>query len=136
MMIDISSLKSSRNNLVAYENNLRVFLRNNQITLTLKKISGQGQTDLTLEKDISKLEAIVEQLESEVTNVASNAFYQLLSRVTIDFLQITNSLAETKIQILRPNQNLIISNLHSKQQGREEYHLANTHSVVEYFLQF
>ena len=68
-------------------------------------MSGQKQANQNLEQDIQNLEAIIQQLESEITNVKNTVHCQSLRRVTINFLQIIKSRAESKIQTLRQNQN-------------------------------
>ena len=64
-------------------------------------MSGQKQTNQSLEQDIQNLKAIILQLESEIRNVEKNVHCQSLRRVTINFLQIIKSRAESKIQTLR-----------------------------------
>ena len=56
-------------------------------------MSGQEQTNQSLEHDIQNLENIIEQLEFEIRNVQSDLSYQVLHRVNIDFLQIFKSRA-------------------------------------------
>ena len=68
-------------------------------------MSEQEQTNQSLERDIQNLEAIIQQLESEIRNVENTVHCQSLRRVTINFLQIIKSRAESKIQTLRQNQN-------------------------------
>ena len=64
-------------------------------------MSEQEQTNQSLEQDIQNLEAIIHQLESEIRNVENTVHCQSLRRVTINFLQIIKSRAESKIQTLR-----------------------------------
>ena len=67
-------------------------------------MSGQEQIDQNTDQKIQNLETIIQQLESEIRNVENMIECQVLKRVTINFLQILKSRAETKIQALRQNQ--------------------------------
>ena len=67
-------------------------------------MSGQEQIDQNTDQEIQNLETIIQQLESEIRNVENTIECQVLKRVTINFLQILKSRAETKIQALRQNQ--------------------------------
>ena len=67
-------------------------------------MSGQEQIDQNTDQEIQNLETIIQQLESEIRNVENTIECQVLKRVTINFLQILISRAETKIQALRQNQ--------------------------------
>ena len=68
-------------------------------------MSGQEQIDQYTDQEIQNLETIIQQLESEIRNVEKIIECQALKRVTINFLQILKSRANTKIQALRENQN-------------------------------
>ena len=67
-------------------------------------MSGQEQIDQNTDLENQNLETIIQQLESEIRNVENTIECQVLKRVTINFLQILKSRAETKIQALRQNQ--------------------------------
>ena len=67
-------------------------------------MSGQEQINQNTDQEIQNLETIIQQLESEIRNVENTIECQVLKRVTINFLQILKSRAETKIQALRQNQ--------------------------------
>ena len=51
-------------------------------------MSEQEQSNQSSERDIKNLEAIIQQLESEIRNVENNVHCQSLRRVTINFQQI------------------------------------------------
>lgn len=51
-------------------------------------MSEQEQTNQSLEQDTHNLEAIIQQLESEIRNVEDTLHCQSLRIVTINFLQI------------------------------------------------
>ena len=68
-------------------------------------MSGQEQIDQNTDLEIQNLETIIQQLESEIRNVENTIECQTLKRVTINFLQILKSRANTKIQALRESQN-------------------------------
>ena len=68
-------------------------------------MSGKVQIDKNTDQEIQNLETIIQQLESEIRNVENTIECQALKRVTINFLQILKSRANTKIQALRENQN-------------------------------
>ena len=67
-------------------------------------MSGQEQINQSTDQEIQNLEAIIQQLESEMRNVETTIECQTLKRVTINFLQILKSRANAKIQALRENQ--------------------------------
>ena len=68
-------------------------------------MSGQEQINQSTDQEIQNLETIIQQLESEIRNVENTIECQTLKRVTINFLQILKSRANTKIQALRESQN-------------------------------
>ena len=67
-------------------------------------MSGQEQIDQNTDQEIQNLETIIQQLESEIRNVENTIECQVLKRLTINFLQILKSRANTKILALRQNQ--------------------------------
>ena len=73
-------------------------------------MSGQEQINQSTNQEIQNLETIIQQLESEIRNVENTIEYQVLKRVTINFLQILKTRANAKIQALRQNQNTGTSN--------------------------
>ena len=73
-------------------------------------MSGQEQINQSTDQEIQNLEAIIQQLESEMRNVETTIECQTLKRVTMNFLQILKSRANAKIQALRQTQNTGTSN--------------------------
>ena len=67
-------------------------------------MSEQEQINQSTDQEIQNLETIIQQLESEIRNVENTISCQVLKRVTINFLHILKSRAETKIQTLREKQ--------------------------------
>ena len=66
-------------------------------------MSGQGQTNIS--QEIQALETMIQQLDSEMRNIEASIECETLKRITLRFLQVLKDRAETKIRLLRENQN-------------------------------
>jgi len=96
-------------------------------------MSGQEQIDQNTNQKIQNLETIVQQLESDIRNVENTIECQVLKRVTINFLQILKSRAETKIQALRQKKKLTKSKLTTNAKTPERL-ISNTGSSKSIWL--
>ena len=66
-------------------------------------MSGRGQTNIN--QEIQALETMIQQLDSEMMNIEATIECETLKRITMRFLQVLKDRAETKIRLLRENQN-------------------------------
>ena len=66
-------------------------------------MSGRGQTNIS--QEIEALETMIHQLDSEMRNIEATIECETLKRITMRFLQFLKDRAETKIRLLRENQN-------------------------------
>ena len=66
-------------------------------------MSGRGQTNIS--QEIQALETMMQQLDSEMMNIEATIECETLKRITMRFLQVLKDRAETKIRLLRENQN-------------------------------
>ena len=66
-------------------------------------MSGQGQSNIG--QEIHALETMIQQLDSEITNIEATIECETLKRITMRFQQVLRQRTETKIRLLRENQN-------------------------------
>ena len=66
-------------------------------------MSEQGQANIN--QEIQALETMIQQVDSEILNIEATIECEVLKRVTIRFLQAPRQRAESKIRLLRENQN-------------------------------
>ena len=66
-------------------------------------MSGQEQTNIS--QEMQAYETMIQQLDSEIMNIEATIECETLKRITIRFLQVLRQRAETKIRLLRENQN-------------------------------
>ena len=66
-------------------------------------MSEQGQTNIS--QEIQALDTMIQQLDSEMRNIEASIEFETLKRITLRFLQVLKDRAETKIRLLRENQN-------------------------------
>ena len=77
----------------------------NQNRIIRNRMPVQEQTNQIPHQEMQVLETIKQRLDSEIRYVENTIECQKLNRVTVKFLQVIESRAEAKIQLLRRNQN-------------------------------
>ena len=66
-------------------------------------MSGRGVTNIS--QEIQALETMIQQLDSEMMNIEATIECETLQRIIMRFLLVLKDRAETKIRLLRENQN-------------------------------